>query len=101
MSSRLLKADVVEAAALGDVATVARYSGDLDATAVHPSLPPGCTLLMAACSNGQNEVVQFLLEHGASVNLYASGGITGESAGRHSDPLHLPECRRSTPARQL
>ena len=31
---------------------------------------------MAACSNGQHEVVRYLLSRGANVNLRAAGGVT-------------------------
>ena len=71
-----LSTDVVEAAALGDLQTVSSYTGYIDARASHPSLPPGCTLLMAASSTGQAEMVKFLLNRGASINLHAQGGIT-------------------------
>ena len=71
-----LSTDVVEAAALGDLQTVSSYTGYIDARASHPSLPPGCTLLMAASSTGQAEMVKFLLSRGASINLHAQGGIT-------------------------
>ena len=71
-----LSTDVVEAAALGDLQTVSSYTGHIDARASHPSLPPGCTLLMAASSTGQAEMVKFLLNRGASINLHAQGGIT-------------------------
>ena len=71
-----LSTDVVEAAALGDLQTVSSYTGHIDARASHPSLPPGCTLLMAASSTGQAEMVKFLLNRGASIKLHAQGGIT-------------------------
>ena len=73
---KCLLTDVVEAAALGDLQTVSAYTGHIDARVSHPSLPPGCTLLMAASSTGQAEMVKFLLSRGASINLHAQGGIT-------------------------
>jgi len=73
---KCLLTEVVEAAALGDLQTVSAYTGHIDARVSHPSLPPGCTLLMAASSTGQAEMVKFLLSRGASINLHAQGGIT-------------------------
>jgi len=73
---KCLLTEVVEAAALGDLRTVSAYTGHIDARVSHPSLPPGCTLLMAASSTGQAEMVKFLLSRGASINLHAQGGIT-------------------------
>lgn len=73
---KCLLTEVVEAAALGDLQTVSAYTGHIDARISHPSLPPGCTLLMAASSTGQAEMVKFLLSRGASINLHAQGGIT-------------------------
>ena len=73
---KCLLTEVVEAAALGDLQTVSSYTGHIDARVSHPSLPPGCTLLMAASSTGQAEMVKFLLSRGASINLHAQGGIT-------------------------
>jgi hypothetical protein len=73
---KCLLTEVVEAAALGDLQTVSAYTGHIDARVSHPSLPPGCTLLMAASSTGQAEMVKFLLNRGASINLHAQGGIT-------------------------
>jgi len=73
---KCLLSEVVEAAALGDLQTVSAYTGHIDARVSHPSLPPGCTLLMAASSTGQAEMVKFLLSRGASINLHAQGGIT-------------------------
>jgi hypothetical protein len=67
---------LVEAAALGDLSTISAWTGDVDVTVHHPKLPTGCTLLMAACSQGKHEVVRHLLTRGANVNLRAAGGVT-------------------------
>ena len=67
---------LAEAAALGDLDTVATWAGNINTTLSHEALPVGCTLLMAASSNGQSEVVRHLLARGANVNVHAQGGIT-------------------------
>jgi len=72
----MLASSILEAAAAGDMCTVCSWRGNIDARASHPDLPAGCTLLMAASSAGQNEVVSWLLERGASINLHAQGGVT-------------------------
>lgn len=87
-----LPADVVEAAALGDLDTIKKWTGHVDARAKHPQLPAGCTLLMAAASAGNLEILSWLLEHGADPNLYASGGINAllfATTGRHSSAVSL------------
>ena len=74
--TQTLPHSLVEAAALGDVATVSAWTGNINLTVQHPSLPAGCTLLMAACSTGQTEVVRHLLARGASHSAHAAGGVT-------------------------
>ena len=71
-----LSQEIVEAAALGDVATVSAWDGPINARASHPDLPSGTTLLMAASSCGQADIVSMLLARNANVNLHAQGGVT-------------------------
>jgi len=72
---------IMQAAAAGDVAALARFweqglITNIDARASIPDLPPGCTLLMCAAAAGQTNAAEWLLQHEASVNLHAQGGVT-------------------------
>jgi hypothetical protein len=83
---------VVEAAALGELGPVKSWAGPVDARAKHPSLPAGTTLLMAAASAGADDVVRWLLDHGANPSLHAAGGITAlvfATSGGHVSTVEM------------
>ena len=68
---------LIEHAANGDLEAVQKWTGSPDVRATHPSLPQGCTMLIAAAANGHIDTVCWLCDHaGASVDLRAEGGVT-------------------------